>query len=39
VRVPDEAGIGTAKVTLSFDGWQGGRVAPSTLDVPVIDQE
>jgi hypothetical protein len=36
VRVPDEAGLGKAKVTFSFDGWKDGRVAPSTIELPVV---
>jgi len=35
VRVPDAAGHGTAKVTFSFDNWEAGRVASSTLELPV----
>jgi hypothetical protein len=27
---------GTAKVTLAFDAWKEGRVAPATVEVPVI---
>jgi WD40 repeat protein len=37
VRVPDEAGPGSAKVTLSFDAWKEGQVAPSTATVPVVE--
>jgi hypothetical protein len=37
VRVPDEAGLGKAKVTYSFDAWKEGRVAPTTIELPVID--
>ena len=36
MRVPDEAGLGKAKVTFSFDGWKDGRVAPSTVELPVV---
>jgi hypothetical protein len=36
VRVPDEAGLGKAKVTFSFDGWKDGKVAPSTIELPVV---
>jgi hypothetical protein len=35
VRVPDEAIPGTAKVTFSFESWKEGRVASSTIDLPV----
>ena len=36
VRVPEEAGLGTTKVRLSFDAWKEGHVAPATLSVPVV---
>jgi hypothetical protein len=36
VRVPDEAGLGKAKVTFSFDGWKKGKVARSTIEIPVV---
>jgi hypothetical protein len=36
VRVPDEAGPGRARVTFSFDRWQEGRVAPTTVEIPVV---
>jgi hypothetical protein len=39
VRVPDEAGSGKAKVTFSFDAWKEGRVAPNTIEVPVVESE
>jgi len=35
VRVPDDAGIGKAKVTYSFDAWLEGRVSPSTIELPL----
>jgi hypothetical protein len=35
VRVPEEAGLGKAKVTFSFGAWKEGRVAPSTVEIPV----
>jgi hypothetical protein len=38
VRVPEEAGNGKAKVTLSFTDWKEGRVAPVTIFVPVVDK-
>jgi hypothetical protein len=38
VRVPEEAGNGKAKVTLSFPDWKEGRVAPATFFVPVVDK-
>jgi hypothetical protein len=37
VRVPDDAGLGTAKLTLSFDDWKEGRVASATVEMPVVD--
>jgi hypothetical protein len=39
VRVPDEAGLGKAKVTFSFEAWKEGRVAPSTVEIPVRKPE
>jgi hypothetical protein len=36
VRVPDDAGLGKAKVTFSFAGWKDGRVAPGTIELPVV---
>jgi len=36
VRVPDEAGEGKAKVTLSFSEWKAGKVAPVTLELPIV---
>jgi RNA polymerase sigma factor (sigma-70 family) len=39
VRVPDDAGSGTAKVTFSFDAWKEGNVAPITVELPVDDSE
>jgi hypothetical protein len=35
VRVPEEAGLGKAKVTFSFAAWKEGRVAPNTVEIPV----
>ena len=35
VRVPDEAGNGTAKITLSFSAWKERAVAPATFEVPI----
>jgi hypothetical protein len=37
VRVPDEAAIGQAKVTLSFSGWPAGMVEAATDEVSVAD--
>jgi hypothetical protein len=39
VRVPDEAGHGKAKVTYSFDAWKEGRVASTTIEIPVREPE
>jgi hypothetical protein len=39
VRVPEEAGIGPAKVTFSFDSWKEVRVAATTIEVPVVKPE
>jgi len=36
VRVPDEAGVGTAKATFSFATRKEGRVAPARMEIPVI---
>jgi len=36
VRVPQEVGLGNAKVTLSFPAWKEGNVASATLQVPVV---
>jgi hypothetical protein len=35
--VPDEAGTGMAKVTVSFPDWKEGRVRTATFEVPVVD--
>jgi hypothetical protein len=37
VRVPAEAGLGKAKVTYSFAAWKEGKVAPSTIELPVVE--
>jgi hypothetical protein len=36
VRVPDEAGLGKAKLTFSFDAWKEGKVARGTAELPVV---
>jgi hypothetical protein len=33
VRVPGPVGKGKVKVTLSFDEWKDGRVAPATYEL------
>jgi hypothetical protein len=37
VRVPDEAGLGIAKMTMSFDDWKAGKVAPATVEIPIVE--
>jgi hypothetical protein len=37
VRVPDEAGLGVAKMTMSFHEWKKGMVEPATVEIPVVD--
>jgi RNA polymerase sigma factor (sigma-70 family) len=37
VRVPDEAGLGVAKVAMTFADWKEARVAPATAEIPVVD--
>jgi hypothetical protein len=37
VSVPDEAGDGNATLTFSFPAWAAARVAPSTLELPIVD--
>jgi hypothetical protein len=39
VRVPEAAGLGKAKVTLSFHAWKGRQVPPATAEVSVVDSE
>jgi hypothetical protein len=34
-----EAGVGKAKITLSFEQWGEGKVSPVTVEVPVVDGE
>ena len=36
IPVPDAAGDGIAKVTISFPAWTVGHVASSTLELPVV---
>jgi hypothetical protein len=36
VRVPDEAGLGKAKVTFSLKGWRR-EVASCTVELPVVE--
>jgi hypothetical protein len=39
VRVPDEVGVGVAKVTFSFDAWNDFKVKASTIELPVKKPE
>jgi hypothetical protein len=39
VRVPDDAATGKAKVTLSFEEWKEGKVAPLTVEREVKASE
>jgi hypothetical protein len=36
VQVPDEVGLGVAKVTMTFADWQEARVAAATAELPVV---
>jgi hypothetical protein len=36
VRVPEAAGNGNAKVTLSFPDWKAGLVAPVVIEMPLL---
>jgi hypothetical protein len=38
VRVPADAVLGKAKVTLSFPGWKVSPLAPVVTEVPVVDK-
>ncbi len=37
MRVPKAAGKGKAKVTLSFPDWKEGKVAPVTVNIPILE--
>jgi len=37
VRVPAEAGKGKAKLTFSFAAWKEGKVASSTIELPIVE--
>jgi hypothetical protein len=39
VRVPDEVGLGMAKVKLSFSDWREGQVVPAIVEMRVVDEE
>lgn len=36
MRVAVGTGLGVAKVTYSFDAWKDGKVAPNTIELPVV---
>ena len=36
VRVPENVGLGLARVTIRFDAWKAGNVAPSEHQVQVV---
>ncbi len=35
MRIPDAAGKGAAKVTLSFPDWKEGKVTPAAVKIPI----
>lgn len=39
VRVPAGAGIGKAKVVVSFPEWKAGKVAPTTFEVLIVEAQ
>jgi hypothetical protein len=39
VRVPDDAGTGKAKLTFSFDAWQGAGVRRSQTELPITEAD
>lgn len=39
VRVSEEAGVGMAKVTFSFDSWKGMKVASTTVEIPLDEPQ
>jgi WD40 repeat protein len=36
VEAPEDAGVGTVVVALSFDAWAAGRVTPAVAEVPIV---
>jgi hypothetical protein len=38
VRVPEKAGKGKAKVTLSFPDWKEGKVVPAAIDISIAER-
>jgi hypothetical protein len=39
VRVPAEAAVGKAKVTVSFKDWKDGKVAPVPFEIEVSEKK
>jgi hypothetical protein len=39
VWVPDEAGLGIVKLTISFPGWKEGKVLPATYHLPLMPED
>jgi hypothetical protein len=39
VPVPAEAGNSAVKLTFSFDAWKEGKVAPSTVSLPIVESK
>jgi hypothetical protein len=39
VRVPEEAGLGMAKLRFRFDAWKEGGVEPTTIMLPVVEKK
>jgi hypothetical protein len=39
VRVPDEAGSGMAILTFTFENWEEGKVASSTITLPIVESK
>jgi hypothetical protein len=37
VSVPEDAGVGVARVTFSFDSWKEAKVMPTTVTIPIDD--
>ena len=37
MRAPEEAGLGKAKVTFSFEKWKDGHVAASTIEILITE--
>ncbi len=39
VRVPEQAGLGKAKITLSFRDGNEGKAAPATFAIPIVEAQ